>query len=290
MIHKYNYGAAAVATLAVTLWTSHAQAQFTEPPAGPPTRVLPQFKDLTIDQHLGQSVPIDLEFRDEAGKTVTLGSYFGAKRPVLLTLVQFRCPNLCTLILNDTLRCLRAMPLSAGNDFTVLTVSFDPRETSELASAKKRQYIDSYRRAGSEEGWHFLTGDAKSIDALTKAVGFNYQFDPKSNQYIHPSGITILTSDGRISRYFFGLAYQPKDVRLALLDASDRRIGTLADQVLLFCYHYDPSTGRYSLAVLRALRVLAGLTLAAIAIFLSIMFWRERRIASLMRTWNTSGK
>jgi len=262
---------------ALALSTGAAVAQFTDPPAGPPTRVLPQFQNLGIDQHLGATVPLDLMFRDETGKSVTLGSYFDHKHPVLLTLVQFRCPNLCTLILNDTLRCMRAMPLSAGKDYTVLTISFDPKETAELAAAKKRQYIDSYRRNGSEAGWHFLTADSDSIDALTKAIGFKYQFDRQTNQYIHPSGITILTAGGQVSRYFFGLAYQPNDVRLALLDASSQRIGSVADQVLLFCYHYDPSTGRYSLAVFRALRVLAGVMLAAIAIFLFVMFRREMR-------------
>ena len=205
-----------------------------------------------------------------------LGDYFDGRRPVVLTLVYYKCPNLCTLVLNDTLRAVRAIPLDIGKDFDVVTISFDPRETAELAAAKKRQYVSAYRRKGGETGWHFLTGDQQSIDRLTQAVGFKYAFDKKFDQYIHPSGITILTPQGQISRYFYGLAYAPQDVRLALVEASNNRVGSLADQVLLFCFHYDPSTGRYSLAVLNALKVMSGLMVAGMCIFIFVMMRRER--------------
>lgn len=230
-----------------------------------------------IDQNLGAELPLDLVFRDETGRAVRLGSYFNGRKPVLLTLVYFNCPMLCTLALNDTLRSLRPLPLSIGEDFDVLTVSFDPREGPGLAAAKKRHYVEAYGRAGAERGWHFLTGDAAAIRRLTARVGFRYRYDAQRDQYIHPSGILILTPDGRISRYFFGVGYVPKDVRLALIEASDRRVGSVADSILLFCYQYDPATGKYGVAVMNALRAGGALTLAGIAAMMIRMFRGERR-------------
>jgi len=255
-----------------------ASGQLNDPPASA-APMGPRFEKLGVDQHLGRDVPGDLIFRDEHGETVQLSRYFDGRKPVLLTLVQYRCANLCTVILNDTLRCLRAMPMSAGEDFTVLTVSFDPRETPELAQAKKSQYLSAYRRPGGEQGWHFLTGDQSSIDALTKALGFKYEFDVKSNQFVHPSAIAVLTPHGKISRYFLGLEFPPRDVRLALVEASGGKVGSLADQVILFCYHWDPSQGRYSLAVFRALRIFSAVLLGAIGLFVIKTLRRERRLA-----------
>ncbi|GMU21277.1 MAG: hypothetical protein AMXMBFR13_13700 [Phycisphaerae bacterium] len=233
-----------------------------------------------IDQNLNAQIPAELTFKDEQGQAVRLGDFFDGRRPVLLTLVYYECPMLCTLVLNDTLRSLRAIPLDIGKDYQVLTISFDPTETPELAAGKKTQYVGSYGREGAAEGWHFLTGDAESIRKLTAAVGFRYRYSDERDQYIHPSGITILTPEGRISRYFFGINYAAKDVRLSLVEASDRTIGSLSESVLLFCFQYDPATGKYGWAVLNALRTGGTLTVLAIGIMLFRMFRTERRRAA----------
>ena len=183
------------------------------------------------------------------------------KRPVVFSLVYFQCPMLCTEVLNGLASSLVVLPFDVGKQFDVVTVSFDPADTPELAAAKKANYLRRYRRPGAARGWHFLTGDENSIKALTQAVGFRYAFDPKSRQFAHPSGIMVLTPQGRIARYFYGIEYAPRDLRLGLVEASENRIGSPADQILLFCYHYDPSTGKYSVLVLRVLKLAAALTL-----------------------------
>lgn len=228
-----------------------------------------------IDQKLNAQVPPDLVFHDETGKDVKLGDYFG-KRPMILALVYFKCPQLCTVVLNDLVRTMNAMNAqSIGKQFDVLTVSFDPNETPELAAAKKKQYLKAYGREGAAEGWHFLTGSQDSIKKLTDAVGFRYQWDPQYQQYIHASGLTILTPSGRVSKYLYGIDYDPLDVRLVLDEAAGDKIGSLSEQIVLYCFH-DDGTGKHSLAVGRLIRLSGALTVLVLGAFLTVMFRRDR--------------
>ncbi len=245
------------------------------PPEAAPLPALP-LKDIGFDQKLGDAVPLDLAFRDEAGKTVHLRDYFG-KRPVVLSLVYFNCPMLCGMTTDGLVRSLRALRLSAGTDFEVLSVSFDPRETPEMASAKKGPVMRQYGRKGDADGWHFLTGDKESVDALTKAVGFRYVWDPEQKQFAHATGILVLTPQGRIARYFFGIEYPAKDLRLGLVEASEEKIGNVVDQLLLLCYHYDPKVGRYTPAVQNLVRGGGLITLAAVAGLVLTLLRREKR-------------
>jgi protein SCO1/2 len=245
-------------------------------PAGERNILPAKLGNVGIDQHLNAQLPLDLVFHDEAGRDVRLADSFDGQHPVILVLAYFKCPMLCTLVLNDLSRTLKVLPLDMGKDFRVLTVSFDPHETPQLAAEKKKKYVHDYGRPGAAGAWQFLTGDQAAIQALTHAVGFRYHYDAKARQYVHPSGITILTPDGKISKYFFGIDYNPTDVRLALVDASKRRIGGLTDQILLYCFHYDPSTGRYGWAVLKALRIGAVAVMALLGTLLFVMFRRER--------------
>jgi protein SCO1/2 len=240
----------------------------------------PSLQGVGFDQKLGEQVPLDLTFRDEAGRPARLGNYFG-DRPVILVLAYYRCPMLCTQVLNGLVRSLLDLPLTAGRDFEVVVVSFDPRETPELAAAKKKTYLERYGRPGAVEGWHFLTGEQEPIDRVTRAVGFRYRYDPVKDQFAHASGIMVLTPQGRISRYFYDVAYAPRDLRLGLVEASGNRIGSLADQVLLFCFHYDPVEGKYGATVMAILRFIGVLTMLAVAAFLFLMRRQERRAARL---------
>ena len=209
--------------------------RFTSVPYGTPAGSSPtadMLRDVGIEQHLNAQLPLDAVFRDEQGHEVKLGDYF-KDRPVVVMLVYYRCPMLCTQVLNGFLKSSQAIPLQIGRDYQVVTVSFDPRETPELAAEKKNSYVRAYRRDGAADGWHFLTGDRQSIDRLTKVVGFRYHFDPKSDQFAHASGIALATPDGRLSRYFYGIEYEPDDLRLGLVESSSGRIGSLVDQVLL---------------------------------------------------------
>lgn len=236
----------------------------------------PALQGIGIDQKLNQNLPLDLRFRDESGKSVALRSYFG-QRPVVLALVYYDCPMLCTMVLNGLLRTMRAVNLSAGTDYEVVTVSFDPRETPQLAAAKKGFYVEKYRRPSGGAGWHFLTGDQPSISALTQAAGFRYKWDEKSRQFAHASGIMVATPGGRLSHYFYGLEYPPRDFRLALVEASQNRIGSPVDEILLYCFHYDAATGRYSLAVMNILRALALATVAVMLGFVFVSLRRDKR-------------
>ena len=243
----------------------------------PPSNKLPELlTDIGLDQRLDAQVPPDLRFRDEAGREVRLGDYFGTK-PVILTLVYYECPMLCTQVLNGLTSALGVLSFSIGQEFDVVTVSFDPKETPELAAAKKAAYVNRYKREGAGQGWHFLTGDERSIAALTKAVGFRYAYNASIDQYAHVSGIMVLTPEGRLSRYFYGIEYGPRDVRLALIEAADRRIGTPADQLLLYCFHYDPKSARYSFAIMRLVRTLGVATVLAMVGGIIILRRRERR-------------
>jgi protein SCO1/2 len=260
-----------VATLALALApVSPALAQPPKPPF---------LNGVGMDQNLGKQIPLDLVFKDDTGKSVKLGDYFDGKKPVILTLVYYDCPMLCTLVLNDLTRGMNGLDtLSAGTDYQVVTVSFNPKETPALAAEKKETYLQSYHRPHAAEGWHFLTGDEASIHQLTEAVGFHYKWDPKFNQYMHPSGITILTPTGTISRYFFGIDYGLKDLKFSLEEASGNKIGTVTDQILLYCFHYDPSTGKYSLMVTRLLKIGGLLTLAALGAFWFVMFRSHQQV------------
>jgi cytochrome c oxidase subunit 2 len=231
--------------------------------------------DIGFDQRLDEQVPLDLAFRDETGKTVRLGDYFNRK-PVILALVYYQCPMLCNQVLNGLAGSLKALSFVAGKEFEVVVVSFNPRETSELAAAKK----ESYERAGAA-GWHFLAGDPKPIDALTRAVGFRYAYDPMLNQYAHASGVVILTPKGRVARYFYGIEYAPRDLRFGLIEAAEERIGTPVDQVLLLCYQYDPMTGKYSAAVMKSLRIGGVVTVIGI---IALLFALNRK-AKNGRRW-----
>jgi protein SCO1/2 len=243
---------------------------------GIPSSVVPKpLREVGYDQHLDERVPLDIPFADESGRTVRLGDYFGA-RPVVLALVYYDCPMLCTQVLNSLTSALGVLSLDPGRDFEIVTVSFDPREKPPLAAAKKAAYLERYKRPGGAAGWHFLTGEQPSIDRLTKAVGFRYVWDDTLKQFAHPTGITVLTRDGRLSRYLFGVEYWPRDLRFALIDASAGTIGSPAEQVLLYCYHYDPEAGRYGVAVMRVLRLAAGATVLALAAFVTIMMRREK--------------
>ena len=229
-----------------------------------------------IDQRLNEQVPLDLTFRDEDGKTVKLGNYFGQK-PVILALVYYECPMLCTLTLNGLVRTMRGMSFNAGQEYTVVTVSFDPRETAALAAAKKKEYLAHYARTGGAVGWHFLTGDEPSIRQLTSAVGFRYHFDAESGQYAHATGLVVLTPQGKIARYFYGVEYSPRDMRLALVEASENKIGSPVDAVLLFCFHYNPLTGKYGLVIARALQLAGAGTVLALGTFVGLMLRRDRQ-------------
>jgi protein SCO1 len=231
--------------------------------------------DVGIDQRLNNQVPLDLSFRDESGRVVKLREYFNGK-PVLLTPVYFSCPMLCSQVLYGVNESLSDMRFSVGQEFNVLTVSFDPRDTPQLAAQKKAEQVRHYGRAGASDGWHFLTGDETSIKRLMDAVGFRYKFDPETNQFAHGAGVMVLTPDGKVARYFYGIQYPPRDLRLGLVEASADRIGSPVDQVLLLCYHYDPVTGKYSAVTMNFVRLGGALTLALLGGFVFVMLRRER--------------
>jgi len=234
------------------------------------------FANIGLDQLLNQQLPLTLSFRDETGKMVQLGDYFGEK-PVILSFAYYDCPMLCTLVINGLIRTLRTLSFSAGTEFNIVTVSFNPKDTPPMAAIKRQTSLQSYSRKGAENGWHFLTGDEKTIQQLTQAVGFRYAYDENTQQYQHPSGIMILTPDGKLSRYFYGIEYAPRDVRLGLIEASAGKIGSPVDQVLLLCFHYDPTTGKYGLIITRALQLGGLATMLALGVFMLISSRRDRR-------------
>ncbi len=236
----------------------------------------PALRDVRFDQKLNEQVPLDLVFRDETGRPVKLGDYFH-DRPVILDLAYFRCPMLCDRVMNGMVKAMLDLPFDAGKEFNVLTVSFDARETPAMASAKKKTYLERYGRPGAEAGWHFLTGDEDSIRALTEAVGFHYIYDPAHDQFAHASGIVVLTPSGKVSRYFYDVRYSPRDLRLGLVEASANQIGSPVDQVLLYCFHYDPAEGKYGPTVMNFVRAGGILTLIGIGLFAGLLWRRELR-------------
>jgi protein SCO1/2 len=229
-----------------------------------------------ITQNLNARIPPGLMFRDETGKSVRIGDFFGRK-PIVLSLVYFDCPALCTEVLNGELRTMKAISLDLGKDFDAVTVSFEPKDTPALAKAKRDVYAGQYGRPEAAYHWHFLTGDQQSIGTLTNVVGFHYAYDSSIRQYAHAAAILVLTPDGRIDRYFYGVIYPARDLRLGLVEASEGKIGTLTDHALLYCYQYDPMTGKYGVVVMNVLRAAGGLTVLLLGIFMVMMFLRERK-------------
>ena len=239
-----------------------------------------------FEQRLNAQLPLELPFKDENGRAVKLGDYFGRK-PVVLTFVYYECPMLCTEVLNGLESSLRVLNETVGREFDVITVSFDPKETPVLAAGKKKAYLERYKRPEAEQGWHFLTGDQASIDALTKAAGFNFVWDEASHQFAHASGIVIATPDGTLSRYFLGIDYSPRDVKFALIESSHGKVGTLADKLLLYCYHYDPNQGNYGFVAMRAVRIGGAVTILALVGFVFVSLRRDATNSPQMNTDKT---
>ena len=262
---------------------SHAQGMFGQQGANPPAPANlangvrpPILREVSFDQNLNAQIPLDTQFYDETGKQVRLKQYFANGKPVVLALVYFQCPMLCSEVLAGLTTSLEALRFDAGKDFQVVAVSFDPKDTPESASVKKQNYLARYRRPGTDAGWHFLTGDTPSIRMLTDSVGFHYTWDEKNKQFAHVAGIVILTPDGKVSRYFYGVQYSPRDLKFGLIDASNNKIGSLVDQALLFCYHYDPVVGKYTPLVLRMVRTGGVLTLLVLGSFIGFWVRKEK--------------
>ena len=236
----------------------------------PPAGIL---NEIGVDQKLDATVPLNLRFRDESGAEVELGSLFRGK-PVILSLVYYECPMLCSMTLNGLVKSMRPLTFEPGADFDVVTVSFDPRETPQIAAAKKAAYVKDLDRRGAEKGWHFLTGSQDAIQQLTNSVGYRFKWDDQTEQWAHVSAIMVLTPDGRVSQYLYGIEFSPRDLRLSLVQASGNKIGTVVDQVLLYCYHYKPETGKYGLIIMNTVRLAGIATVCALAAF--IIFSRRR--------------
>ncbi|MGQ0760794.1 MAG: SCO family protein [Acidobacteriota bacterium] len=243
------------------------------------TGLPPALKDVGIDQRLNEQVPLDAVFKDEQGREVRLGEYFKGK-PVVLALIYYSCPMLCNQVLNGMLSSVRQVSFDAGEEYQIVAISFDSRETPELATAKKQTYVKAYNRSSGNAGWHFLTGDDANIKRVTDAVGFRYKWDDKTNQFAHASGMFVLTPEGKLARYFYGIEYQPRDVRLGLVEASQSRIGTPVDTLMLYCYHYDPRTGKYGPVVMNIMKVGGVITIGLIA---GMLLMLRRRGANVVR-------
>ena len=262
--------ASAVPAFAGKTWTSPTGSA---PPASTPPQILQQVR---FDQRLGEQVRLDTPFRDEMGRQVRLGDYFG-ERPVVLVLAYYECPMLCGLVLNGLAGSLKALAFSPGQEFEIMVASIDPGETPELAAEQKRQILARYNRSGTEDGWHFLTGSQSAIDDLTDDVGFRYVYDRDRDEYAHAAGVTVLTPEGRVARYLFGIDFPPRDVRMALIESADNKIGSLVDQAMLFCFHYNPTIGRYSAATMQILRIAGALTVVAVVLMIVLLRRRETR-------------
>lgn len=265
---------AGVAMLACAL-AARGQAAPRGDLGGVPNQKPAALEKVGIDQHLNWQVPLDLAFVDENGKQVQLRQYFGEK-PVIITMVYYTCPMLCTEVLNGLSGSLNGIrKYSAGRDFNIVSVSFDPRDTADAAMAEKIKFDKRYQRPGAEQGWHFLTGKKEQIDALASALGFRYAWDPEIQQYAHASAIMLLTPDGHIAQYYYGIEYPPRDLQLGIVEASRGRVGSLTDAVLLYCYHYDPRQGRYGPAIWNILRISALATILLLGGFMIVMIRRD---------------
>jgi protein SCO1/2 len=273
-----------MAVLAVLLSGSSADAQMTgtltpgyvAQPGASSATMPAALREIGFDQNLNQQLPLDAQFVDEQGQTIRIGQYFG-KKPVVLAFVYYECPMLCTQVLGALTSTLRTLSLTPGKDYEVVLVSFDPREKPAQAKKKKIEYMQRFARPAAEGGWHFLTGEQPEITRLTKAAGFRYVWDEQTQQFAHPTGIIVVTPDGRPARYLFGVEYGPRDVRLAIVEASEGRVGSAVDNLLLFCYHYDPMTGRYGFVIMRVLRIAGVATVLLIGTFIFLMVRREKR-------------
>ena len=231
-----------------------------------------------IEQHLGRSLPLDAVFVDEDGKDVHLSDFFGpGKKPVVLALAYFQCPMLCTLVLNGLVKALRPISFTAGNEYDVIAISIDPKDTPELAKKKKEAYLESYSRRGEGNGFHFLTGKEESIKAVADAVGFKYRYIPETGEFAHAASIYVLTPLGQLSRYFFGVEFSSRDLRLAFVEAAEGKIGGVVDQLMLFCYRYDPHAAKYSAQALNVVRLGGVATILSLAGFIGLSRWRETR-------------
>ncbi|MGD0300521.1 MAG: SCO family protein [Bryobacteraceae bacterium] len=228
-----------------------------------------------IDQNLNAQLPLELLFKDETGQTVRLGQYFRQK-PVVLALVYYECPMLCNMVLNGLSNSMEKITLNLGDDYDVVTVSFNPHETWQLAASKKANYVEKYKGKGTVEGWHFLTGKEDNIKKLADAAGFHYKYDPVTKQFAHASAIMVITPEGRIARYFYGIEYKPRDFRLGLVEASQHKIGSPVDAIMLFCFHYDPMTGKYGLIITNVIRTLGSATVIGLAALLFVLIRRDR--------------
>ncbi len=270
--------------LGVGMWALSATAAYAQYGAEPP-RPNPAnarsgiLKDVSIEQKIGQQLPLDLVFKDESGRDVRLGQYFGSK-PVVMALAYYECPMLCTQVLNGMTGALKTLKFAAGKDFEVVVVSIDPRDGYQMAAAKKTTYLEHYGRQASAAGFHFLTGKDESIKPLAAALGFHYAYDANLKQFAHGAAIYVTTPKGVVSRYLLGIDFAPRDLRLALVEASNNQLGTVGDKVLLLCYHYDPATGKYGAAILNAIRVGFIATVGAFLTFLFVSLRREKRAAA----------
>ena len=256
----------------LTAFAQYGSAPASNVPKADSNEVL---KKVNIEQRLGAQVPLDATFKDESGRSVKLGDYFKNDRPVVLSLVYYECPMLCNQVLNGLVGTLEAVTFTPGREFEIVTVSFDPRETSEMAAKKKATYLKRYRRAGSEDGWHFLTGDKEAIDRLAQSIGFGYAWDEESKQFAHASAIMVATPEGKLSHYFYGIEYSPKDLRLSLVEASSGKVGSPVDELILYCYHYDPATGKFA-PVMAVMRTAGVLTVAGMVALILVLRKRRR--------------
>ena len=276
------FAAVCILNLALCMGTARAQQQPGLPGSmGHQTGIVasnvpPQFKEITFQQRLNEQLPLDAMFTDETGRTVALGDYFGSK-PVVLAFVYYQCPMLCSQTMNGISSALKVVPFTPGEDFEVVLVSFDPRDTPEAANAKKRAHMQHWSVENTAGGWHFLTSDEETIRRVTAAAGFTYKWDERSGQFAHVSGILTVTPDGRLSRYFYGVEYSPKELRLALVESGEGRIGSAIDELLLYCFHYDPESGRYGLMVMNLVRLGGVMTVLAMAGYIVVMRLRESR-------------
>lgn len=274
---RYVLAPAAVAVMAGVSVLAQADAPGLRPAAGPSSNAMPAaLQQVKFDQKLDAQLPLDAAFKDEAGKAVRLGDYFGT-RPVIVAFVYYECPMLCNQILNGLVSGVGVLDQTVGSDFDVVAISFDARETPVQAAAKKATYLDRYQRPGTERGWHFLTGDEAAIKRVTDTAGFQFAWDPATQQFAHASGVIVTTPEGKLSRYLFGIEYPPRDLKFALMESSAGKIGSVVDQVLLYCYHYEPATGSYSLVAMNAVRMGGVVTMVTLLGFIAISLRRDNR-------------
>jgi|SRR6185436_7921658 protein SCO1/2 len=285
--HRYLNICVFSCALSIGLWASSIPLQAQQEPGFPQPSVdmmepgtlatarLPQLENVTFRQRLNAQLPLDTAFKDENGRDVTLRRYFGGQRPVILAFVYYSCPMLCTQVMNGVSSAAKALPFSAGTDFDVVFISFDPRDKPETAAAKKTALLNYWSMQNQSGAWHFLTGEEPQIRQVTSAAGFFYMWDDKTQQFAHLSGVLVLTPDGRLSRYFYGIEYSPKELRLALVESGQGHVGSLVDELLLYCYHYDPANGRYGAVVMNLVRIGGLLTVVLLGTFIGLMRWRE---------------